>query len=209
MKLYQFPLSPNSMKVVALAHEVGLSIETRSVNVFQGGARTPEMLEKNPNGKVPILEDGEFVLWESNAMLGYLAAKADRKDLVPDGPRERAEVDRWLAWHNAHFGPAVGKVAFERIVRKLGGLGAPDEAKVKQGTEEFATLARVLDASLEGREYLCGRLTIADFALITHAMVLDDCGLDLSPYPRAAAWRERVMARPSVRRARAEARAAA
>src|SRR5690606_36198105 len=78
MKLYQFPLSPNSMKVVALAHEVGLSIETRSVNVFQGGARTPEMLEKNPNGKVPILEDGEFVLWESNAMLGYLAAKADR-----------------------------------------------------------------------------------------------------------------------------------
>lgn len=209
MKLYQFPLSPNSMKVLALAYEVGLPIETQSLNVFQGETRTPEMLAKNPNGKVPILEDGDFVLWESNAILGYLAAKADRRDLVPNAPRERAEVDRWLAWHNAHFGPAVGKVAFERIVKKLGGLGAPDEAMVKKGTEEFATVARVLEASLEQREYLCGRLTIADFALITHAMVLDDCGLDLSPYPRAVAWRERVMARPSVRRAMAEARAAA
>jgi glutathione S-transferase len=209
MKLYQFPLSPNSMKVLALAYEVGLPIETKSLNVFQGETRTPEMLAKNPNGKVPILEDGDFVLWESNAMLGYLAAKAERQDLAPNAPRERAEVDRWLAWHNAHFGPAVGKVAFERIVKKLGGLGPPDEAMVKKGTEEFATVARVLDASLERREYLCGRLTIADFALITHAMVLDDCGLDLSPYPSVAAWRERMMARPSVRRAMTEARAAA
>jgi glutathione S-transferase len=96
-------------------------------------------------------------------------------------------------------------VAFERIVKKLGGLGAPDEAMVKTGTEEFAKVARVLDACLERREYLCGRLTIADFALITHAMVIDDCGLDLAPYPSAMAWRERMMARPSVRRARAEA----
>ncbi len=209
MKLYQFPLSPNSMKVLALAYELGLPIETKSLNVFQGETRTPEMLAKNPNGKVPILEDGDFVLWESNAMLGYLAAKAERRDLAPHAPRERAEVDRWLSWQSAHFGPAVGKVAFERIVKKLGGLGPADEAVVKKGTEEFATVARVLDASLERREYLCGRLTIADFALITHAMVLEDCGLDLSPYPSAAAWRERVMARPGVRRAMAEARAAA
>jgi CRP-like cAMP-binding protein len=66
-------------------------------------------------------------------MLGYIAAKVDRTDLAPTTPRERADVDRWLAWHNAHFGPAVGKVAFQRIVKKLGGLGAPDEAIVNQG----------------------------------------------------------------------------
>jgi glutathione S-transferase len=64
-------------------------------------------LAKSPNGRVPILEDGDFVLWESNAIPGYLARKADRIDIAPTTPRERADVDRWLAWSIAHFGPAV------------------------------------------------------------------------------------------------------
>lgn len=209
MKLYQFPLSPNSQKVVALGFEVEAPLQKYTLDVFKGMTRTPEMLAKNPNGKVPVLEDGDFVLWESNAMLGYLSARAGRADLAPSAARERADVDRWLAWHNAHFGPAVSKVAFERIVKKLGGLGAPDEAMIQKGTAEFATVARVLDASLEQREYLCGALTIADFSLIPHALLLEDCGLDLSPYRHALAWRERMASRPSVRRMLAEARAAA
>jgi glutathione S-transferase len=167
------------------------------------------MLKKNPNGKVPVLEDGDFVLWESNAMLGYLAAKAGRADLSPTEPRAKAEVDRWLAWHNAHFGPSVGKVAFERIVKKLAGLGAPDEAMVRRGTDEFATFARVLDECLSEREYLCGALTIADFAVVTYAARADGCGLDLGPFRNAAAWRDRMVARPSLRNTLAEARAAA
>jgi glutathione S-transferase len=209
MKLYQFPLSPNCQKVLALAYELGLPLEPITLNVFKGESRTPEILAKNPNGKIPILEDGDFVLWESNAMLVYLAAKAGRTDLAPTAPRERADVDRWLAWHNAHFGSAVAKVAFERIVKRLGNMGAPDEAQVKKGSDEFAAAAHVLDACLANREYLCGRLTIADFALTTYAAIAEDCGLSLDPYPNAAAWRMRMMARPSVRRAVAEARAAA
>ena len=209
MKLYQYPLSPNSQKVLALAYEVEIPIEPCTLDVFKGATRTPEMLAKNPNGKVPVLEDGDFVLWESNAMLGYLAAKAGRTDLAPNNPRERAEVDRWLAWQSAHFGPAVSKVSFERIVKKLGGLGAPDEQIIQKGTAEFAIVAKVLDNWLAQREYLCGGLTIADFSLITHAMVLDDCGLDLSPYRHALAWRERMAARRSVRSMLAGARAAA
>jgi len=209
MKLYQFPLSPNCQKVVALAHEVGVRLELRLVDVFKGESRSAEILTKNPNGKVPILEDGDFVLWESSAMLGYLAAKAQRTDLAPTGARERAEVDRWLAWHNAHFGPAVGKVAFERVVKKLGGLGAPDEAMIQRGTAEFANVARVLDGWLNQREYLCGQLTIADFGLATYAARAEDCGLSLAPYPNLAAWCERMVSRPSLRHTLAEARAAA
>jgi glutathione S-transferase len=97
MKLYQFPFSPNCQKVVALAHEVGTPLELATVDLFKGEARTPAMLAKNPNGKLPILEDGDFVLWESRAMLAYLAAKAGRADLAPTTPRERAEVDRWTS----------------------------------------------------------------------------------------------------------------
>jgi|CZKU01.1.fsa_nt_gi glutathione S-transferase len=170
MKVYQLTFSPACQKVVALAHEVGVPLALVAVELFKGGARTPAMLAKNPNGKVPILEDGDFVLWESAAMLAYIAAKARRVDLAPTTPRERAEVDRWTSWEGAHFGPAIRKVAFERVVKKLAGLGAPDEAVVKTGIEEFAARASVLEQSLGAKEYVCGRLTIADF--------------DLAPYPR-------------------------
>ena len=209
MKLYQFPFSPNCQKVVALAHEVGTTLELATVDLFKGEARTPAMLAKNPNGKLPILEDDGFVLWESTAMLAYIAAKAGRADLAPTTPRERAEVDRWTSWQGAHFGPAIRKVAFERIVKKLGGLGAPDEAVVKAGMEEFATTARVLEQSLGTKEYVCGRLTIADFALAPYAALTASCGLDFEPYPKAKAWLGRMLARDSVKTTLAAARGAA
>ena len=209
MKLYQFPFSPNCQKVVALAHEVGTPLELTTVDLFKGEARTPSMLAKNPNGKLPILEDGDFVLWESRAMLAYIAAKAGRADLAPTTPRERAEVDRWTSWQTAHFGPAIRKVAFERIVKKLGGLGAPDEAVVKTGMEEFAVTANVLEQSLGSKEYVCGRLTIADFDLAPYAALTASCGLDLGAYPRASAWLGRMLARDSMKRTMAAARGAA
>ena len=209
MKLYQIPFSPNCQKVVALAHEVGVPLELATVEVFKGGSRTPAMLAKNPNGKLPILEDGEFVLWESTAMLAYIAAKAGRVDLAPTTPRERAEVDRWTSWQLAHFGPAIRKVAFERIVKKLAGLGAPDEAAVKAGMEEFATTASVFEQSLGTKEYVCGRLTIADFALAPYAALTASCGLDLGAYPKASAWLGRMLARDSMNRTMAAVRGAA
>ncbi|AKV00347.1 putative glutathione S-transferase-like protein [Labilithrix luteola] len=209
MKLYSFPFSPNCQKVIAVAHEVGTPLQLVPVDLFKGESRTPGMLSKNPNGKVPILEDGDFVLWESTAMIAYIAAKAGRTDLLPATPRERAEVDRWTAWQGAHFGPAVRKVAYERIVKKLVGRGAPDEAVVKAGTEEFAMFAGVLDQSLGGKEYLCGRLTIADFDLTPYAALTAGCGLDFGPYPKAKAWLQRMTSRESVKKTLDAAREAA
>lgn len=209
MKLYQFPLSPNCQKVVALAHEVGTPLELAYVDLFKGEARTPAMLAKNPNGKLPILEDGAFVLWESTAMLSYIATKAGRADLAPTSLRERAEVDRWTAWQGAHFSPAIRKVAFERIVKQLAGLGAPDEALVEQGQQEFAVTANVLEQSLGDKPYVCGSLTIADFALAPSAALTSLCGLDFGPYPKAKAWLERMTSRSSMQQTLAAAREAA
>ncbi len=209
MKLYQFPFSPNCQKVVAVAYEVGIALESVPVNLFKGEARAPALVAKNPNGRVPILEDGDFVLWESNAMLAYLAAKADRIDLAPTDPRERADVDRWLGWHNAHFGPAIGKVAFERVAKKLGGLGPPDDELVKKGESEFTQVASVLDQSLGDKEYVCGRMTIADLCMAPYAALTASCGLDFGPYPRAKAWVERMTARDSMKQMLAAVRGAA
>jgi glutathione S-transferase len=209
MKLYQHPFSPNCQKVIAVAHEVGVPLQLATVEIFKGEARSPAMLARNPNGKVPILEDGDFVLWESTAMLAYIADKAGRADLAPTTPRERAEVDRWTSWLGAHFGPAIRKVAFERIVKKLVGRGAPDEAVVKAGIEEFATTASVLEQSLGTKEYLCGRLTIADFDVAPYAALTASCGLDFDPYPKAKAWLGRMTTRDSMKKTLAAAREAA
>jgi glutathione S-transferase len=208
MRLYQFALSPNCQKVVALAKEVGLPLELVNLDVFKGATKTPEFLAKNPNGKIPVLEDDGLVLWESNAILGYVAAKADRTDLAPTAPRERADVDRWLNWQAAHFSQAVGKVTFERIVKKLAGWGPPDDAVIAKGTEEFARYAKVLDESLVAKDFLCGRLTIADFSIATYAANTENCGLDFGPYPNARKWLGRMLARESIRTTLASARGA-
>jgi glutathione S-transferase len=126
---------------------------------------------------------------------------------VPATPKERAEVDRWIAWQLAHLGPAMSKVAFERIVKKLTGQGAPDEAAIAVGTAEFAKLTAILDAALEGREYLAGALSLADFNLASHYSLASACGLDTAPYPRVEAWLARMLGRDSMKRALADAQA--
>jgi glutathione S-transferase len=210
MKLYDFAFSPNCRKVRSVAYELGIEFEHVPVNLVKGEQRAPDFLAKNPNGRVPVLEDGDFVLWESVAILRYFAGKqsAGAPKLVPSGIREQVDMDRWLAWQGSHLSPAMAKVGFERIVKKLPGQGVPDQARIDEGTAEFVKLSAILDASLAGREYVAGPLSLADFALAAHYSLAGMSGLDLTPYARVSAWLSRVLARPSMRRALADAQAA-
>ena len=206
MKLYDFAFSPNCRKVRAVAYELGVALESVHVDLLKGGSRTAAFLAVNPNGRVPVLVDDDFVLWESTAILRYLSAKKGGA-LVPASLRGQAEVDRWLAWQLAHLGPAMSKVAFERIVKKLTGQGAPDEAAVAAGTAEFVKLTALLEAALKERDFLAGTLSLADFALAAHFSLASMCGLDIAPHPRVSAWLDRVLARDSMKRALADAHA--
>jgi glutathione S-transferase len=207
MKIYAFAPSPNCQKVLAVARELGLPFETVHIDIFKGEAKTPAFLAKNPNGRLPVLEDEGFVLWESNAILAYLAAKQAVPSLLPIKPRERAEVDRWLFWQTAHLSPAVSKVAFEKIVKPMAKLGTPDPAVVAAGTAEFAALAKILDEGLAGKEYVAGKLSIADFAIGPHIGVAGACELDFAPFKNLRAWSDRMRARESVKQTMAEAQA--
>jgi glutathione S-transferase len=206
MKLHDFAFSPNCRKVRAVAYELGVRFECVHIDLVKGESRTPAFLAINPNGRVPVLVDGDFVLWESTAILRYLAAK-NGGSLLPSSVRGQAEVDRWLSWQLAHLGPAMSKVAYERIVKKLTGQGLPDEAAIAAGTSEFVKLTDLLDVALEGREYLAGTLSLADFALASHYSLASTCGLDLAPHARVNAWLARVLGRDSMRRALADAQA--
>lgn len=204
MKLYDFPFSPNCRKVRAVAYELGIAFESVPVDLLTGGSRTPAFLARNPNGRVPVLEDGDLILWESTAIMRYLATGSA---LVPRDRRTVAEMDRWTAWQLAHLGPALSKVAFEKIVKKLTGRGAPDEARIAEGTAEVASMSAILDAALAGREYVAGPLTLADFALAAHYSLAGAAGLSLAAHPRVETWLTRVCARDSMKRALGDAQA--
>ncbi len=202
MKLYDFPFSPNCRKVRAVAYEVGVTFEHVPVDLLRGESRTPAFLARNPMGRVPVLEDGDLILWESTAIVRYLATGTA---LIPTARRAAAEVDRWIAWQLAHLAPAMRAVAFERVVKPLTRGGAPDAAAIEAGTADFAAVTAVLDGALDGAEYVAGPLTIADFALAAHYSLAEACRLDLAPFPRVSSWLARVAARDSMKRALADA----
>ena len=204
MKLYDFAFSPNCRKVRAVAYELGVTLESVHIDLIRGSQRAPDFLALNPNGRVPVLMDGDFVLNESMAIMRYLSAKHGGA-LVPSSARGQADLDRWLSWQLAHLGPAMGKVAFERVVKKLTGQGAPDQAAIDLGSAEFAKLSAILDAALEHREYLAGTLSLCDFALAAHYSLAPACGLDTARFTHLTAWLARVLSRDSMKRALADA----
>jgi glutathione S-transferase len=189
--------------VRAVAYELGVVFDHVPVDLLQGESRSPAFLKRNPMGRVPVLEDGDLVLWESTAILRYLAAGTA---LIPKDPRAAADVDRWIAWQLAHLHPAMSKVAFERIVKRLTRQGPPDQALIDAGTAEFAAMSAILDGALADREFVAGSLSIADFALAAHYSLAAPCGLELSRAPRVQAWLDRMLARDSMKRALADAK---
>lgn len=204
MKLYDFPFSPNCRKVRATAYEVGAPLEYVPVNLLRGESRTPDFLRRNPNGLVPVLEDGDFVLWESVAIMRYLAAGTP---LLPTARRVVADVDRWLAWQLAHLVPAMNKVGFERVVKQARGMGPADEAVVQAGTNDFHASIAVLEETLAGREHVAGPLSVADFAIAGHLSFAPACGLELGRYAAVGSWLARMLARDSMQRALDDAKA--
>lgn len=206
MKIYDWASSPNSRKVRALAYELELKPSYVSLDIFRGEhKKSLELAAKNPNRKLPVLEHDGLVLWESNAILSYLAAQRPERDLSPTSPRRRAEVERWLYWQTAHLGPAVTKVAVERFMKKITGRGEPDPSLVEAGVAEFAMHTAVLDRALDGREYVADTLSVADFALWGYFALRGVAQLDVSSYPHVSAWLSRIEARSSVKAAMADA----
>ena len=166
MKLYGFPASPNTWKVRALAAYLKTPLEFELVDLLKGAQQTPAFLAINPTGRTPVLVDGDFKLWESNAILQYLASK-NPTPLYPNDAKGRADVCRWQCWELAHWGAqACQPLTFENLVKKFVNLGAPDQAVVAKATEAFNKEAKMLDAHLARHKYLVNdTLTIADFTV--------------------------------------------
>jgi len=197
MKLHTVVGSPNCRKVEAVIGHLGLKVERAYLDFFTGDLRKPGYLALNPNGMVPTLADGALVLWESNAILQYLADKASAAGggdaLFPRDPAKRADVVRWQNWELAHFNRAFGVFAFETVAKPGFGLGPINAALAEEMKGHLARFAPVLDAHLAGRQYVAGDgLTIADYSMIHLEGFKEAIDFDWSLYPNLNAYYERM-----------------
>jgi glutathione S-transferase len=198
MKLYGFPPSPNTWKVSAVAAHLGIPLELELVDLTK--PRTPDYLALNPTGRAPTLVDGDFVVWESNAIMQYLASRT-ANSLWPNDARTRADIMRWQSWQLAHWSKeGCEPLIFQRLVKAFLKLGPPDEAIVAKGTEAFNRDARVLDDHLSKRSYLVGNaMTLADFSVAAPLFYAKEAELPLAPYSHVRDWFARVSALPAWR----------
>ena len=178
MRLHHSPFSANARRAVMTALHLGLvrdenegvgpRVELVVVDLKAGQQRTPAYLKLNPNGRVPTLEDGNFALTESHAIMQYLADLTPGQTIYPTELRARANVNRWLFWNAHHFAPAVAVLNREYNVKKILGLGDPDPKEVERGNQLVTQCITVLDAHLAGREWVAeDKVTLADLALST------------------------------------------
>ena len=193
MKLYFHPMSGNSRRVLLVATHLGVPLERVVVDLTQGEQRQPPHLQRNPNGRVPVLDDDGFVLWESRAIMQYLADKTPGQTLLPADPRGRAEVSRWLFWCAAHMAPANTVLVFEHFVKAVTGRGPADPAEVARGEALFAQAAPVLDAHLAGKAWVAlERVTLADYSLAAGFALAGPAHLPIGGYANLRAWLGRV-----------------
>jgi len=197
MKLYGFPPSPNTRKVQAVAMHLGVPLEFELVDLTKGRSRTPEFLILNPNGRTPVLVDGDFTLWESNAILQYIASRKPNT-LWPDDPRTRADIARWQLWQVAQWHEGCGGFLWENLVKKVLGLGEPDAATLRKAEDAFHRDAAVLDAHLgRHRNLVNGTLTLADFAVASYLHYAEAAKLPWEAYGNIRKWYAGIEALPA------------
>jgi len=170
--LYSFKITPNNRKVEAFIAHYDLPVEIHQVDFKHHETQSDEYYRINPMRRVPALVDGDFRLWESNAILTYLARKFPHTNALPTDIRGRADADRWLHWQSCHLMPLMGSL-------KTG---------VEKDPNAIKPLFTVLDIPLQSGPFVLGNLSVVDFAIGAYLMTKMARQFDYSEHPRVAAW---------------------
>ena len=190
--------SVNVQKVLWCCEESALAYERIDAGLAFGVVNTPHYRSLNPNGLVPTIDDEGFVLWESNAIVRYLAAKHAAGTLWPEDLRIRAEGDRWMEWGNTTFWPAI-RPLFQGLIRT-----SPDKrdpSALEDSRLRTADLLRIVDANLQTHQYLAGdAFTMGDIVLgcgIWRWMALP---IERPHLPSVQRWFDALATRPAYKK---------
>jgi len=197
IELFTSP-TPNGYKISIMLEETGLDYLVRPIDLAKQEQKEPAFLAMNPNGRIPVIVDrdnDDFVVFESGAILMYLAEKSGR--FLPAEPKARSRVIQWLMFQMGGVGPMMGQanVFFRYFEEKI-------PAAIHRYQHEGQRLLTVLDRQLAGREYLCDEYSIADIATWPWAVIHEWSGIDIEGLVNLQAWFERMAERPAVAKGR-------
>ncbi len=188
LKLYADPITVNCRKAIAGLDLIGAPYERIHIDYFTGQHRSPEFTAVNPNAALPALVDGDFILWESNAILQYAADKHGNTTAYPTDLQTRADINRWLLWEASAWFPSCYVYLVENCVKPLLN-GAPDPAILAAQDETFHKLAGILDTRLANNRWIAGsNPTIADIALAAPLHLHTFQKVPLAPHPNLRRW---------------------
>jgi glutathione S-transferase len=201
MKLYYDPISTTSRPLMMFAAEHRLQMEWELVSLLQGEHQSPAYLRINPNGTVPLLVEGGFVLSESAAILKYLAGRA-QSPAYPHDLRERARVDSAIDWFMTNFHYALGSsLAYPTLYPMMKPLSAQAFSELTdRAAAETSRALKVLDEHMIGpdRNYVAGEeLTLADYVGGSVLVLAEAIDFDLRSFRNVLRWLGAMKARPS------------
>jgi glutathione S-transferase len=175
LDVYLDPATINSRKVLAGLELLGVPYQMKHVNYFTGAHKQPDYLALNPNGSLPTAKDGDYTLWESDAILQYAADQSGSDRHYPRDLRARADINRWMLWEAAHWQPSCYIFFIENAIKPL--MKAPtDAALVKKEMPNWRRLAGILDARL------------ADIAVAAPMHIHKKQGLPIDDFPNLKRW---------------------
>lgn len=192
IRLYDYLSSGNGYKVRLLLTLLAIPFERVELDIVKGETRTPEFLEKNPNGRIPLLQtDDGKLLAESNAILFYLA---DGTSYMPNEPFARAQTMQWMFFEQYSHEPNIATV--RHWIMHLGVSEEQREALAQKQKQGYAAL-QVMEAQLQNHEFfVADRYSIADIALYAYTHVAPQGGFELGSFPAIRAWLDRVSQQP-------------
>ncbi len=190
LKLYDLDVSGNCYKVRLFLSLLDISYEQQSVDLMGGEQKSPEMLQQNPFGEIPVLVDGENIIRDSQAILVYLAVREGREDWLPLNASNLASVTEWLM------------VAENEIARGPGDARLHDkfgiQIDVNSARQNAERVTKIIETHLINRDWLCGDApTIADIACFPYIALGHEGGLSLDAYPAVRSWIGRIKELPN------------
>ena len=194
--LHEDARSGNCYKIRLTAAHVGIELERRNYDITHGETRTPEFLrDVNANGRIPVLEDGDRFLTESNAICFYLA---NGSKLIPDGHFDQADMLRWMFWEQYNHEPNIATLRFWKEYVGVDALTEAQRIQIKAKREGGLAALDLMDKHLATRKwFVADQLTLADICLFAYTHVADEADFDLEAFPAIVAWMERIMLMPN------------
>lgn len=191
LKIYGLDFSPWVNRVRFTANQIGLDYNYVNVDLLGGEGQSPEYKQLHPAGKVPVIDDDGFVLFESGAICRYLATKST-SSLYPNDLHSKAIVDQWTDYSVAHIAMAMQKVLFNSVIYKFMDT-EQDKRSLEEGQEFLHRFLPIIDAQLSTMKYLAGdSVSLADMILLAWLDPVEICEFDLSSHQHICSWRDQL-----------------